>query len=136
MVAIDQFNRVKIVDRVKSLLKLSQGEYVAIDNLRRVLRAEPARGAAHGARRLAARLPDRHLVPEPTTFAPLASKILGRTIAPEDHGRAHRGLLQRKSHRRYLDQYTKIARTNGLKGYEYIKGSTSPWSPSRWRTAC
>lgn len=120
--AIDQFNRVKIVDRVKSLLKLSQGEYVAIDNLSEFYGQNPlaAQLLVHGDS-----FRDYLVgisVPEPTTFAPLASKILGRTIAPTDLAGLGEACKDPKVISAYLDQYTKIARSNKLKGYEYIKG--------------
>lgn len=122
VVAIDQFNRVKIVDRVKSLLKLSQGEYVAIDNLSEFYGQNPlaAQLMVHGDS-----LRDYLIgisVPEPTTFAPLASKILGRTISPEDTAALSEACSNEKVVAAYLDQYTRIAKKNGLKGYEYIKG--------------
>lgn len=120
--AIDQFNRVKIVDRVKSLLKLSQGEYVAIDNLSEFYGQNPlaAQLLVHGDS-----FRDYLIgisVPEPTTFAPLASKILGRSISAEDAAALSEACQDEKVIAAYLDQYHKIARTNKLKGYEYIKG--------------
>ncbi|PWY99265.1 acetyl-CoA synthetase-like protein [Testicularia cyperi] len=122
IVALDEFNRVRIVDRVKSLLKLSQGEYVAIDNLSEFYGQNPlaAQALVHG---------DSYndylicvSVPEPTTFAPFASKLLGRTIAPEDTASLSEACKDPKVVAGYLAQYTKIARQNKLKGYEYIKG--------------
>lgn len=120
--AIDQFNRVKIVDRVKSLLKLSQGEYVAIDNLSEFYGQNPlaAQLLVHGDS-----FRDYLIgisVPEPTTFAPFASKITGRTISAEDVKGMEEACKDPKVIAAYLDQYTKIARQNKLKGYEYIKG--------------
>ena len=61
-------------------------------------------------------------VPEPTTFAPMASKILGRQIAPEDTAALEEACKDERVIAAYLDQYTKIARKNKLKGYEYLKG--------------
>lgn len=120
--AIDEFNRVKIVDRVKSLLKLSQGEYVAIDNLSEFYGQNPlaAQLLVHGDS-----FRDYLIgisVPEPTTFAPLASKILGRSIAAEDTTALEEACKDEKVVAAYLDQYTKIAKNNKLKGFEYIKG--------------
>ncbi|TKY88108.1 hypothetical protein EX895_002818 [Sporisorium graminicola] len=120
--AIDEFNRVKIVDRVKSLLKLSQGEYVAIDNLSEFYGQNPlaAQLLVHGDS-----LRDYLIgisVPEPTTFAPLVSKILGKQVSAEDTAALSEACKDEKVIAAYLDQYTKIARKNKLKGYEYIKG--------------
>ena len=120
--AIDERNRVKIVDRVKSLLKLSQGEYVAIDNLSEFYGQNPlaAQLLVHGDS-----LRDYLVgisVPEPTTFAPLASRILGKPISPEDTQALSEACGNEKVVAAYLDQYTKIARNNKLKGFEYIKG--------------
>lgn len=120
--AIDEYNRVKIVDRVKSLLKLSQGEYVAIDNLSEFYGQNPlaAQLLVHGDS-----FRDYLIgisVPEPTTFAPMASKILGRQIAPEDTAALEEACKDERVIAAYLDQYTKIARKNKLKGYEYLKG--------------
>ncbi|SPO31184.1 related to Long-chain-fatty-acid--CoA ligase 6 [Ustilago trichophora] len=120
--AIDEFNRLRIVDRVKSLLKLSQGEYVAIDNLSEFYGQNPlaAQLLVHGDS-----LRD-HLVgisvPEPTTFAPFVSKLLGRQIAAEDTAALEEACKDEKVLAAYLDQYTKIAQNNKLKGFEYIKG--------------
>ncbi|SJX65508.1 related to Long-chain-fatty-acid--CoA ligase 6 [Sporisorium reilianum f. sp. reilianum] len=120
--AIDEFNRVKIVDRVKSLLKLSQGEYVAIDNLSEFYGQNPlaAQLVVHGDS-----LRDYLIgisVPEPTTFAPLVSKVLGKQVGADDTAALSEACNDDKVLAAYLDQYTKIARKHNLKGYEYIKG--------------
>lgn len=122
IVALDEFNRVKIVDRVKSLLKLSQGEYVAIDSL----------SEFYGQNSLAAQLlvhgdslQDYLIgisVPEPMTFAPFAAKITGRPITPENTAAMAEACKDPRVVSAYLGQYTNIARQNKLKGYEYIKG--------------
>ncbi|GAK67149.1 acetyl-CoA synthetase-like protein [Moesziomyces antarcticus] len=120
--AIDQFGRVRIVDRVKSLLKLSQGEYVAIDNLSEFYGQNPlaAQLVVHGDS-----FRDYLIgisVPEPTTFAPMVSKLLGRQIAAENIAALEEACKDERVVNAYLDAYTKIARQNNLKGYEYIKG--------------
>ncbi|SAM85910.1 related to Long-chain-fatty-acid--CoA ligase 6 [Ustilago bromivora] len=120
--AIDEFNRVKIIDRVKSLLKLSQGEYVAIDNLSEFYGQNPlaAQLLVHGDS-----FRDYLIgisVPEPTTFAPLASKILGSTITADNLAAMEEACREPKVVAAYLDQYTKIAQQNKMKGFEYIKG--------------
>ncbi len=134
--AIDEFNRLKIVDRVKSLLKLSQGEYVAIDNL----------SEAFGENPLAAQLMvhgdsfNDYLVgiavPEPTTFAPLASKILGRQIAAEDTAALQEACKDEKVIAAFLDQYTKIARRTTSRVTNTSRVFTLPWTPFRLRTVC
>ncbi|KIS66458.1 uncharacterized protein UMAG_05450 [Mycosarcoma maydis] len=120
--AIDHLNRVRIVDRVKSLLKLSQGEYVAIDNLSEFYGQNPlaAQLLVHGDS-----FRDYLVgisVPEPTTFAPFASKVLGRPISADDLTALSDACKDDKVVAAYLDQYHKIARNNNLKGFEYIKG--------------
>ncbi|SNX86732.1 related to Long-chain-fatty-acid--CoA ligase 6 [Melanopsichium pennsylvanicum] len=120
--AIDELNRVKIVDRVKSLLKLSQGEYVAIDNLSEFYGQNPlaAQLVVHGDS-----FRDYLIgisVPEPTTFAPFVSKILGRQIGAENTAALEEACKDPKIVAAYLDQYTKIARNNKLNGFEYMKG--------------
>ncbi|EPQ27286.1 uncharacterized protein PFL1_05209 [Pseudozyma flocculosa PF-1] len=122
VVLIDERNRVKIIDRVKSLVKLSQGEYVAIDALSEFYNRCPlsAQILVHG---------DSFrdylvavVVPEPSVFAPWASKVLGRSIAESDVAAMADAAKDPKLVAAYLAEYTKIARENKLKGFEYIKG--------------
>ncbi|KAN0062945.1 medium-chain fatty acid-CoA ligase faa2 [Thecaphora frezii] len=126
---LDEHNRIKIIDRVKSLVKLSQGEYIAIDSLSEFYGrcSLSAQILVHG---------DSFrdylvavVVPEPALFAPFASKVLNRPISETDVQALAQAAQDEKVQAAYLDEYTKIAKQHKLKGFEYIKGlhiSTTP----------
>ncbi|KAG8526207.1 uncharacterized protein KY384_000200 [Bacidia gigantensis] len=82
---IDNMGRFKIIDRVKNVLKLAQGEYISPERLENIYLSHLsylAMAYIHGDSL------QTFLVAifgvQPDTFAPFASKILGKTIEPTD----------------------------------------------------
>jgi long-chain acyl-CoA synthetase len=82
---IDSMGRVKIVDRVKNVLKLAQGEYVSPERIENVYLANTnlvATAYVHGDSTQAFLVSIFGI--DPVNFAPFASEILKETIAPEN----------------------------------------------------
>ncbi|GAA5923429.1 medium-chain fatty acid-CoA ligase FAA2 [Sporobolomyces koalae] len=118
---IDELGRLKIIDRVKNLVKLSQGEYVAVEKIENIYALCPllAQIYVHGDS-----LRD-HLVAicvaDPVQFAPFASRILGREIAPTDVAALNDAAANTKvieGFARALAPYGKKARLNS---YELLQ---------------
>ncbi|PWN53287.1 acetyl-CoA synthetase-like protein [Violaceomyces palustris] len=122
VVEVDDKGRFRIIDRVKNLVKLSQGEYVAIDALSEIYGGNPLslQLLVHG---------DSYRdyligvsVPDPVTFAPFASKILGRQISETDTAGLEAACKEPKVIQAYLQEFVKLARQNKFKGFEFMKG--------------
>lgn len=119
--AFDDLGRFRIIDRVKNLVKLAQGEYVAIENVEQTLSSNKftAQTWLYGDSFQA------HLVAvaviDPETFAPLASSIAGKQYTPADLKGLEEACHNEKVIKAVLDEYTKIARQRKLAGFEYIK---------------
>ncbi|GAA5949948.1 hypothetical protein JCM3765_007747 [Sporobolomyces pararoseus] len=118
---IDDLGRLKIIDRVKNLVKLSQGEYVAVEKIENVYALSPllAQLYVHGDS-----LRD-HLVgicvADPVQFAPLCSRVLGREIAATDAAALNTAASDPKvinAFARQLAPYGKKARLNS---YEQLQ---------------
>jgi long-chain acyl-CoA synthetase len=119
--ALDEYGRFRIIDRVKNLVKLAQGEYVAIENVEQVLSSNKytAQTWLYGDSLQA------HLVAisviDPETFAPLASSITGKTVGATDATALAEAAKDPKVVKTVLDEYTKIGRQSRLAGFELIK---------------
>lgn len=116
--SIDEAGRIYIVDRVKNLIKLSQGEYIAIENVEGKLA-----GLKYFAQFwLYGDSTQSHLVaiavPEPEVFAPFASSVLGKKIAPNDVQALSEACDNEKVTNQILQELIKSGRQQGLKGFE------------------
>lgn len=115
---IDDVGRVYIIDRVKNLLKLSQGEYVALENVEGKLA-----GLKYFAQFwLYGNSHESHLVaiavPEPETFAAFASTVLGKKIAGTDAQALKQACEDEKVTKAVLKELIAWGRNQKLKGFE------------------
>ncbi|KDN40256.1 acetyl-CoA synthetase-like protein [Tilletiaria anomala UBC 951] len=119
--AVDEKGRIHIVDRVKNVLKLSQGEYVALENVEQMYTGLEflAQIWVHGDS-----LQDYLIavaVPEPGAFARYASHVLGRTVSssPSDLALA---CADPKVVTSVLRDLVRLGRQRGLNGVEMLRG--------------
>jgi len=117
----DECGRLKVIDRVKNIMKLAQGEYVAVEKIENMYAACPLiqQFYVHGDS-----LQDylvAVLVPDPPVFAKLVSDVTSKHVSPEDM----RALTNATKDPRVVDaaltEINKEARKAGLKGFETVK---------------
>jgi long-chain acyl-CoA synthetase len=119
---IDEMGRIVIIDRRKNVLKLAQGEYISPERLEGVFLSELgyfAQGYVHGDS------VQTFLVGifgvQPDTFAPFASKVLGRTIDAADIEGLKSVASDDKVRKAVLRDLEKVAKKHKLAGYERVK---------------
>lgn len=113
---IDSAGRVKIVDRVKNIMKLAQGEYVALEKIENLFSSIPriAQLYVHGDSLQSYLV--AVVVPDPILLSGIASRILGKKIAPEDEAALSEAIKDPSVNAYYLDELTKEGKRGGLKG--------------------
>ncbi|KAF8905973.1 hypothetical protein CPB84DRAFT_1813952 [Gymnopilus junonius] len=118
---IDSCGRVKIIDRVKNIMKLAQGEYVALEKIENLYSSTPlvAQIYVHGDS-LQSYLVGV-LVPDPVQLSGIASTVTRKNISPEDTAALSLACKDDRVVAHILGLLTKIAQQNGLKGFETIK---------------
>jgi long-chain acyl-CoA synthetase len=120
--AIDELGRFKIIDRRKNVLKLAQGEYISPERIENIYLSHLTYlGTAfvHGDS------VEMSLVAlfgvAPDLFAPFASKVLGKTINPNDMQAIVAACKDPKISKEVLKDLEKVARKNKFSGYEKVK---------------
>lgn len=112
---IDEKGRFKIIDRIKNLLKLAQGEYVALEKVEGAYSVNPliAQIYLHGDSLKSYLV--AVIVPDPPAFQEFANKVAGRVIALED------ACSSAEVRRAVLKEMDKTAASAKLLGFERIK---------------
>ncbi|KAK9474253.1 eukaryotic long-chain fatty acid CoA synthetase (LC-FACS) [Dipodascopsis tothii] len=120
--AIDELGRVRIIDRVKNIFKLAQGEYVAPEQIENnylsscpLLQQLFVYGDSLQPYLIAI------AEVQPLTFAPWASALLGSTIDPTDAAAIKNACAESAVKLALLRDFEKIGREKGMKGYEKVK---------------
>ncbi|WOO78021.1 Long chain acyl-CoA synthetase 7, peroxisomal [Vanrija pseudolonga] len=119
---IDSAGRVKIIDRIKNVVKLSQGEYVALERVEGVYLLNPMFVSilVH-----ADSLRDSLVaitVIDPVPGAAFVNKILGTSITPNETDKLDAALQEPKVKEALLAWFEGAAQGAKLNGYERIKG--------------
>jgi long-chain acyl-CoA synthetase len=119
---VDAMGRISIIDRRKNVLKLAQGEYISPERIEGIY--------LNGCNYLAQAYVHGDSVQtflvaifgvQPDTFAPFASKILGRQISATDVGQIKTAAADEKIRQAVLKDLDRIGRKNKFAGYERVK---------------
>jgi long-chain acyl-CoA synthetase len=113
---IDTVGRVKIIDRVKNIMKLAQGEYVAVEKIENLFSAYPplAQIYVHGDSLQSYLV--AIVIPDPISLASIVSQILGRQITPEDQAGLEEAIKDAHVNAHFLSGLTMYGQQLGLRG--------------------
>ncbi|KAJ9108937.1 hypothetical protein QFC21_000259 [Naganishia friedmannii] len=119
---IDDCGRLKIIDRVKNVMKLSQGEYVALEKVEGIYGLHPLFSSflVHG-ESLQSYIILIGVV-DPLQGAQLINKVLGKNLQPTDIAGMQKLLNDPKVRQHVLYELQTLAKKNGLNGFETVKG--------------
>ncbi|WFD33802.1 long-chain-fatty-acid--CoA ligase [Malassezia cuniculi] len=129
---IDQYGRLQIVDRVKNLIKLAQGEYIAIERVEGIFASLPIcqqvwlYGDSFQPHLVAVAVPD------PPQFAPFASKVLGRHISDSDEAALESAANDPKVVEAVLQEFIRLGKSQKLGTLEQMRAlklRMDPFSP-------
>ncbi|KAL0947390.1 hypothetical protein HGRIS_013505 [Hohenbuehelia grisea] len=118
---IDSAGRLKIIDRVKNIMKLSQGEYVALEKVENLygnsslIQQIYVHGDSLQSYLLAI------VVPDPVEFASLVSRVSGSKVEPEDVAALSRACNDHRINAQVLNVLNQEAKKNNLRGFETVK---------------
>ncbi|KAI1632615.1 AMP-binding enzyme [Biscogniauxia mediterranea] len=122
IVEIDERGRIKIIDRKKNVLKLSQGEYISPERIENVymgssnlitmayVHGDPSQSTLVGIFGI-----------DPVGFAPFASKVLKQAIAPDDMAAIKVAAKDPRVVKAFLRHLDIIAKKHKFNGYERVR---------------
>ncbi|KAJ8093193.1 medium-chain fatty acid-CoA ligase faa2 [Marasmius tenuissimus] len=118
---LDDKGRFKIIDRVKNIMKLSQGEYVALEKIENTYSSSPAVAQlyVHGDGLQPYLL--AVVVADPVYLSNTVSSVTGDKIAPTDLAALEKVCKDERISQTFLKQLNKEATKHGLKGFETVK---------------
>lgn len=120
--SIDELGRLRVVDRVKNVLKLAQGEYISPERIENVYLGNLpffAGGYVHGDSS------QSNLVSifaiQPDFFAPFVSAVLGKTIPATDLPALEAAAQEPKVRKAVLREMTKTGKKAKFNSYENVR---------------
>lgn len=120
--SVDSLGRFTIIDRLKNVLKLAQGEYISPERIENVYLSKLnalAQAYVHGDS------VQTFLVAifgvQPDTFAPFASKVLGKTIEATDLAAINAACGDPRIRKAVVSELDKIGRRDKFAGYERVR---------------
>lgn len=130
IVEIDELGRINIIDRKKNVLKLSQGEYISPERIENVFMGSSnliATAFVHGE-------PSQSTLVgifgiDPATFGPFASKVLKKTVAPEDIEAIKVAAKDSRVVKAFLKHLDNIAKKHKFNGYERVRNCLLDFEP-------
>lgn len=120
--SVDERGRFKIIDRRKNVLKLAQGEYISPERIENAYLSHLtylAVAFVHGDSVETSLVAIFGVAPD--LFAPFASKVLGRGIAPTDLQAIAAACKDPKIRGAIQKDLDRVARRNKFAGYERVK---------------
>ena len=120
--SVDTRGRFQIIDRVKNVLKLAQGEYISPERIENVYLSHLSflsQAYVHGDSVQTFLVAIFGVLPE--TFAPFASKVLGHTIAAADLQAIAAACKHDKVRTAVVKELDRVGKKNGFAGYERVR---------------
>jgi len=118
---IDSCGRFKIIDRVKNIMKLSQGEYVALEKIENTYTTCPivAQIYIHGDSLQSFLV--GIIIPDPVQLAGIVSTLYDKKVAPDNVEALSAACSDPRVTQYILDMLTQEGKRNNLKGFENVK---------------
>ncbi|KAL8736055.1 MAG: hypothetical protein Q9181_002604 [Wetmoreana brouardii] len=120
--SVDEKGRFRIIDRVKNVLKLAQGEYISPERIENIYLSHLsflAQAYVHGDSMQMCLVAIFGVMPE--LFAPFASNVLGKKIAASDLEAVGAAAKDPKVRKAVVKELEKVGRKNKFAGYERVR---------------
>lgn len=120
--SVDELGRFKIIDRVKNLLKLAQGEYISPERIENILLGSCgwlASAYAHGDSTQSTLVGLFGVAPD--QFAPFASRVLNKQIDPTDMKAIKEAAAHPKVRAAAAKELDKVAKKAKFNSYERVR---------------
>ncbi|KAJ6618362.1 hypothetical protein B0H10DRAFT_1947722 [Mycena sp. CBHHK59/15] len=118
---VDSCGRFKIIDRVKNIMKLAQGEYVALEKIENTYSTCPviAQIYVHGDGLQSFLV--GVIIPDPVQLAGIVSTLYGKKVAPDDMETLTAACKDERLNKHIMGMLNQEAKRNSLKGFETLK---------------
>ncbi|KZT18917.1 acetyl-CoA synthetase-like protein [Neolentinus lepideus HHB14362 ss-1] len=118
---MDSCGRVTIIDRVKNIMKLAQGEYVALEKIENLYSASPVALQIFVYGDSLQSYLVGVVVPDPIHLSSIATTISGSPVRPDDGAALASAAKDPRINAAILTELNKEAKKNALKGFETLK---------------